>query len=505
MIAIYARVSTEDQARHGYSLDDQLRECSKKAQTDQVIKYVDEGISGEILNRPQLSRLRNDIKKGLITKVICLDPDRLSRKLNNQLILADEIEQHAELIFVNGEYAKTPEGILFFQMRGAISEFEKAKITERMSRGRREKARQGKIVRDYQVYGYDYNSNTRQFTVNDTEAAIVSLIFDIFTGKTQKVDGINGIALYLTSLGIPTKKNCGVWHKQVVRQILANRAYIGEFYHNRWNSEGMLVNKFKNPEDRISVRKRPQEEWILVPCPAIIDDERFLYAQNLLAESRRRWSGVSKHPYLLSGLIRCGECGNTMTGRKSRNWGKDVYEYSDKKSTAGAKNKGCGKRIKTTNLDELVWNSVLDWLNNPDEIAAIHNAAESMAYSPTVEETEISPKNHRLAALRMSRQKLLNLIADSSDLLGITGERELCDKLRHIKEEEAQLVSQIALLDEQAASQQQSRLQENLLLEAAHYYFAKTDELSIEDRKHLIRYVVKEIRLCQDVITLWGF
>ena len=103
------------------------------------------------------------------------------------------------------------------------------------------------------------------------------------------------------------------------------------------------------------MRKRPKDEWILVPCPLIIDEEVFLYAQKLLDESRRRWSGTSKNQYLLSGLVRCGECGNTMTGRKSRNWGRDVYEYSDIKSTAGAKFKGCGKRIKATKLDELVW------------------------------------------------------------------------------------------------------------------------------------------------------
>ncbi len=206
MIAIYARVSTEDQAKHGYSLDDQIRECRKKARTDQIKKYIDEGISGEVLNRPQLTKLINDIKDGLITKVICLDPDRLSRKLNNQLIIAEEIEKRAELLFVNGEYAKTPEGILFFQMRGAISEFEKAKITERMSRGRREKALQGKVVRDCQIYGYDYDTQTRQFTINEIEAKIVRLIFELFTGKTNSVNGINGIAHYLTSLGIATKK-----------------------------------------------------------------------------------------------------------------------------------------------------------------------------------------------------------------------------------------------------------------------------------------------------------
>ena len=501
MIAIYARVSTEDQAKHGYSLDDQIRECRKKARTDQIKKYIDEGISGEVLNRPQLTKLINDIKDGLITKVICLDPDRLSRKLNNQLIIAEEIEKRAELLFVNGEYAKTPEGILFFQMRGAISEFEKAKITERMSRGRREKALQGKVVRDCQIYGYDYDRQTRQFTINEMEAKIVRLIFDLFTGKTNSVNGINGIAHYLTSLGIATKKICGVWHRQVVRQILANKAYIGDFYHNRWNTEGMLVNKFKDPEDRIPLRERPKDEWILVPCPAIIDEEVFLYVQKLLDESRRRWSGISKNQYLLSGLIRCGECGNTMTGRKSQNWGQEVFEYSDIKNTSGAKFKGCGKRIKTLELDELVWNTVLASINNPDEIAANSLSDET----PSLEEIEISLKNERLEVIRLNRQKLFKILMDNDDLLGITGEQELRDKLRHIKEEEAQLANQIVLLEEQMTSEDQSSLQPDLLQQAAEYYFSKTGEISFEDKKHLIRYVVKEVRIYKDEVKIFWF
>jgi site-specific DNA recombinase len=76
--------------------------------------------------------------------IICLDSDRCSRKLMNQLIIMDEFDKRGvELIFVNGEYSKTPEGNLFYSMRGAIAEFEKSKINERMSRGRKEKARQG--------------------------------------------------------------------------------------------------------------------------------------------------------------------------------------------------------------------------------------------------------------------------------------------------------------------------------------------------------------------------
>ena len=118
---------------------------------------------------------------------------------------------------------------------------------------------------------------------------------------------------------------------------------------------------------------------------------------------------------------------------------------------------------------------------------------------------EISRKNERLEYIRSNRQKLLKVIMDTYDLLGITGEQELRDKLRQIKEEEAQLVNQIALLEDQAAAQEQSRLQPNLLQEAAQYYFSKTGEISFDDKQHIIRYVVKEIRIYRDEVKVFGF
>jgi site-specific DNA recombinase len=93
VIAIYARVSTEDQVK-GYSIEEQLDQCRRKAKTNEVLEYVDEGYTGEILNRPYLTKMRDDVRNGLINKIVCYDPDRLSRKLMVQLLLDDEFKKH---------------------------------------------------------------------------------------------------------------------------------------------------------------------------------------------------------------------------------------------------------------------------------------------------------------------------------------------------------------------------------------------------------------------------
>lgn len=333
LIAIYARVSTEEQAKHGFGIAAQIRACKEMAKGEDVLVFSDEGVSGETLNRPALEELRQEIGVGRISTVICLDPDRLSRKLLHQLLLTEEWERlGVELCFVNGDYSKTPEGNLFYALRGAISEFEKAKITERMCRGRREKARQGRVLRDFSIYGYDFDSDREQLVINHTEARIVCQIFAWFLNPPPGIRGMAGIARALTSAGIPTKRGAPKWHRQVVRQILANRTYIGEFYQNKWDAS---VGK---------VRLRPQEEWILIPCPAIIDRLTFARSQLLLAQSRRRSAGNGPR-YLLSGLLRCSSCGAPMKGRL---WGNSAV-YSEEPGV------GCGLRVSQAVLDEKVW------------------------------------------------------------------------------------------------------------------------------------------------------
>ncbi|MDQ0481524.1 recombinase family protein [Guptibacillus hwajinpoensis] len=492
MIGIYARVSTEEQAKRGFSLKEQIRSCREKAgQADEILEYVDEGLSGEFLNRPNLTKLREDLKEGIITKVICLDPDRLSRKLMNQLIVTEEIEKRAELIFVNGEYKKTPEGMLFYQMRGAIAEFEKAKITERMSRGRREKAQQGKVVRNFQIYGYDYDKESEQLIINEYEARIVKMIFELYTNPNNNFKGVNGIAKFLTAQGIPTKKRVEHWHRQVVKQILMNRVYIGEFYQNRWNTEGMISNRYNNDTSKkIKMTVRPIEEWILTPSPLIIEQTQFDYAQQLLKQGKRRWSGQSKYKYLLSGLLRCVDCGNTMTGRRQKNWGEYHFIYTDEKNTSGAKHKGCRNRIRTSQIDNQVWEEIQSWLKCPE---SLNEAEGNVRDFLEIEKNEITRLNEELIKNKKAKNRLLKFMTLNDDI----DVQEFRSMLVELQNKELEINKEIARIQGEITLQEKNK-NTKTLEDAVEYYFSKNETLSFEEKQKVIRMIVKEITVSRD-------
>jgi site-specific DNA recombinase len=491
MIGIYARQSNEDASR--YSISSQIEANRAKAAilypNVPTKEYVDDGYSGEFLDRPALTQLRQDVREGIITHIVCFDPDRLSRKLMNQLILTDEFERkRVEVVFVNGEYAKTPEGNLFYSMRGAISEFEKAKINERMSRGRIQKAKDGKVIKDCYTYGYVVKNG--QFEVIQEEAEVVQLVFDLFTTPNAIVRGMNGIALYLQRNGIKTKKGKNIWHRQTVRQILMNETYIGVFYQNKWNTEGMLGNKYRS--EKVRMKKRPQKDWIATPCPAIIPEAQFHKAQQLINESKRRFAKMPKNQYLLSGMLRCGECGNTMNGRKSLNWGKHVFEYTCKKNTVGAKNKGCGKMVNRDRLESEVWNTFMHWLNQPDKI-------EVQEEKP-VEYKELTMIETRLEKLQSERKRLLQLFKSNLDI----GEELIREEFQNLKKQEEYLQEEKAKVEKKLTQSQSQESTKELIVEALEY-FSSIEELTFEHKQNLLRHVVKEVRHSADHIEIVTF
>jgi site-specific DNA recombinase len=154
-------VSTEDQAR-GRSIPSQIEGARKLADQEgytipEGYILVDDGISGTTMDRPGLRKLRELVNGRGLAAVIMYDPDRLSRNLGHQLLLAEEFEQGGvKLLIVSHPMQQGPEGWLFFQMRGAVAEYERAKILERTKRGMVARAKAGYVQGSDMPLGYRF-------------------------------------------------------------------------------------------------------------------------------------------------------------------------------------------------------------------------------------------------------------------------------------------------------------------------------------------------------------
>ena len=197
---IYARVSTEKQEKQEtiQSQLSDLRDYAKKSGNPIQEEHVDDGYSGELLDRPALDRLRDDARKGLFDTLLVHSPDRLSRAYVHGWLLRDELAKYGvKIIYLNRpDREDTPEENLLENVEGAVAEYEKAKILERTRRGKLRKARSNNVVGGKAPYGYSYvpgdknNGEPGRYEIIKSEAKVVKLIFRLLVRERFSVRGI---------------------------------------------------------------------------------------------------------------------------------------------------------------------------------------------------------------------------------------------------------------------------------------------------------------------------
>ncbi|SFM14348.1 recombinase family protein [Pelosinus propionicus] len=348
--AIYVRVSTDQQAEHGYSLKTQLEACRVKANefgATEIIEFIDDGYSGEYLDRPAMNNLRSEVSEKKINLVMVYDPDRLARNLAHQLIITDEIEKSgAQLKFVSVTFERSAEGKLFYSLRGAVAEFEKAKILERSLRGKKGKLKTGKLLQDSNLFGYDWDEEKSNYIINEKEAETVRLIYKILL--EQKI-GCLRIAHILNDQGLRTLKGFP-WHYTSVYRILTNEKYAG-------NHIGLKYCNYFSELGKKKRKLRDENEWVQVSVPAIIEKSIWDDAQKQLSENRTNSSRKTIRIYLLQNLLTCGNCGRKMSIFHSSSNSPTYYGCRSKRGVSG--NGNCGARlIQVDQLEIAIWSTL---------------------------------------------------------------------------------------------------------------------------------------------------
>jgi DNA invertase Pin-like site-specific DNA recombinase len=252
-VAIYARVSTEDQAKEGFSLNAQIERLRSycEARNWKIFKeYIDDGYSGRDIRRPAYQKMMEEIDNWDV--LLVLKMDRIHRNSRNFMEMMDTLRKHnKEFVSMTESLdTSTAMGRFVVDIIQRIAQLESEQIGERVYYGMEQKAQtpiesldpnRGMYLGFGHPFGYNYSDG--KLKINKDEAAVVKKIYDLYTqGYT-----ISRIVSYLNESKIPTKKG-KKWAENTVAKILKNPLYCG---YIKWN--GILK---KGRHDRIITPKQ---------------------------------------------------------------------------------------------------------------------------------------------------------------------------------------------------------------------------------------------------------
>ena len=494
-VAIYARVSTEAQEARG-TIGSQLEALRERAGAsgDEVVgEYIDDGVSGARLDRPGLDALRDAAEAGRIDAVSCLTPDRLSRSYAYQVLITDELARHGVVIsYLDApDIASDPQARLLTQIQSVIAEYERAKIVERSRRGKLFRARAGEAVHWRAPFGYTRvprrGDQPAHLVVNEAQAAVVRRIFADYTTGAMSLRQIT-LALNAEGVSTPMGKR---WITSTVGRILRRETYIGRAQVNRT----MMVTD--TPGARPRQIPRPEEEWIVVPCPPIVDEATFEAAARACRDNTNfsaRRLNPDEEGWLLRGLVFCA-CGTRSIvdrGRSSTPDGIRYYACRNRMGLAGDERSCRERNVRAEALDAFVFDQLRAALASPEILLAGERAIGARRPTPDDEilAAELDRLDRRIEATKAERRRVADLYQ-----AGVLEPTELSQRAADIERRHHQLTDQRdGLVAQRHDLATDNRLRERVESFAARV-IATLDQLDFAQRQRLVRLLVERVQV----------
>lgn len=293
----YLRVSTDEQAMEGFSLSAQEEKCrqfieSQGWQYDG--EYIDDGYSAKDLNRPGMQRLLHDIKERQFDILVVYRLDRLVRSVVDLHHLVRLFDERGIMFKSVTEVFDTTNamGRFFITLVGAMAQWERENLAERVRMGMERRAAEGKFNGSAVPYGYRLEGD--KLVIEPGEAELVRRIFRMY-----KQYGMDTIANMLNAEGLKTRRGNN-WDPNVIKYMLSNPIYFGRMVWGR--------------------KTRSKVITIDGAAPAIISEEEFQEAQRImkkrLSMPARGKSATSD--YIFAGILSCGYCGRKLYGSNRR-------------------------------------------------------------------------------------------------------------------------------------------------------------------------------------------
>lgn len=325
--AAYARFSTEKQ--NALTIDAQLAECRRYAEAhglEIVREFSDEAASGASLNRPGLSKLRAEAKSKTFQAVIVVDLSRLSRDVGDthNLIWRELAPRGVEVVSVTDGIRTSQKGSRLITGVNSVVADQFRQITSAKTRNALEERARAGFHAGGKVYGYDSipeedppdpEHPRKTLRVNEAEAAIVRRIFREYAHR----GGLHRIAHQLNAERVPAPTRRG-WASSGLHSLLRQERYIGRVI---WGKREWYVTE----DGRRVPRELPEREWVVIEQPElrIVDDLLWKMVQRRHPPPQGGGQRDRRTVRFLSGLLRCGTCGGTMSVVSQRRDGLETF------------------------------------------------------------------------------------------------------------------------------------------------------------------------------------
>ncbi|UCB57568.1 MAG: recombinase family protein [Candidatus Omnitrophota bacterium] len=371
-VALYARVSSDQQAEKNNSIPSQLRllhEYADKHNMSIYKEYIDEGESALSVNRPAFLEMISETKKKFppFQAILVWKLSRFARNRQDSILYKSLLKKRGiEVISISEPIDNTPQGQLMEGMIEVIDEFYSAVLAQETLRGMAENARKGYRNGGFSVYGYkniriyDEKKNAKtKYEINPSEAKAVRLVFELYA----KGNGLKNIAIHLNKYGYKARSG-NLWNKNTIANILRNEVYIGWTVFN------------KRDKKTFGKQFKPKDEWVVIKNThePIVNEELFYKVQRLIEQRqpKNQPAQVTASQYLLSGLIKCGKCkgayGVTGYGRDRKYAYYNCITYSKK-----GKDICPGHRLRADELDIEVTERVKNLLFSEENMKKLVN------------------------------------------------------------------------------------------------------------------------------------
>ncbi len=482
---LYVRVSTDKQAIEGESLEEQeqkLKDFCKQRNWNVVKVYCEEGRSAKDTNRPKFKELLKDVENRVIDTVVVKKLDRLSRSIIDFERIYNFLESHnVDLVSLHENFdTTTAMGRAVIRIVMVFAQLEREQTSERTLDVLEHRAKDGLWNGGYPPLGYDLNDG--HLVVNPKEAEIVRIIFQ----KYLEVASYRKVAEFLNSKGYKTKEFESRRGKKqggnefidtYIARILKNPVYIGKLKYN-----GVIYQGKHTP---------------------LINEDTFSLVQDIISKNAQRAGSIrhkTKHVFLLNGLVKCKGCGSYMTPTWAMSKGERYFYYECTTMHHKGRRYCSGKGINARVLEGFVIKRIEEISRNEILLQRIVSRASGEA-SSKVKELE---EKRILLKLRIGElEKKGSLLTEKLiTIKGQSAERFILKEMENLDKELKGLEEDLKGVESEIDRWRDYVVNAEVIKESFRYFSRIFSQLSPQEKRSLLRLLVKEIIFSNTEITI---